>query len=310
MQSAVSYLETDSERQIRETLEPASVDLTRRIVADNITGMPEAARVKDRGTVAQSIFDRSFSLMRPAIEKSNDRLIQNLQARGIPVGAEAFNDAYGEQQKQTQETLARLAMDADVAAGSEQSRQFGLDQAQRSGAIAELIGAMTGQYTAPNSVPSGSAPQINYSGLVSDKYQADLAQAQSRQNANMQAAQTIGSLGTAMFKCTRDSKIVHGASNTALCAAVIQAIPLSAWTYKPDQRPEHDSGKVHVGPMAEDFHSMTSLGRSDVIDPIDYLGVMASALQNALRRIAALEMQIIDQTVSSEAPRLSKQGMH
>lgn len=68
-QSAVKQVESDFEKQIRQMLEPASVSLTGRIVNDNINGMPDAARVKDRGSVAQSMFDRSFSLMKPAIDQ-------------------------------------------------------------------------------------------------------------------------------------------------------------------------------------------------------------------------------------------------
>lgn len=149
-QAAIKQNETEFEKQIRQMLEPASVSLTGRIVNDNINGMPDAARVGDRGTVAKSIFDRNYSMMKPAIDKNNDKLLTNLQARGIPVGAEAFNEAYGEQQRQTQDTISRLAQDADINAGGEQSRQFGLDASARSNSIAELVAAMGGGYNPPH----------------------------------------------------------------------------------------------------------------------------------------------------------------
>lgn len=198
-QAAVSTVESDWERQIREALQPASVSLTNRIVSDNIDGMPEAARAKDRGSVASSIFNRNLSMMMPGIEKANSKLLTNLQARGIPIGAEAFNDAYGEQQTRTQDTIARLAMDADTAAGQEQSRLFSLDQAARQGSIAELVAAMGGGYNPPSAVPSGNASGVNYSGMVGDKYQADMNAYNSRQQANAGMASTLGSLGGAML---------------------------------------------------------------------------------------------------------------
>lgn len=198
-QSAVSSIESPYERQIREALQPASLDLTKRVIKDNISGMPDAPRAQDRGTVAQSIYDRNLSMMMPGIEKANSRLLTNLQARGLPIGGEAFNEAYGEQQRQTQDTLSRLAMDADIAGGQEQSRLFGLDQASRQGAISELVAAMGGGYNPPSAAPSGSAAGVNYSGLVGQKYQADMAQHNSNQQAKAQTAGTLGSLGGAML---------------------------------------------------------------------------------------------------------------
>lgn len=198
-QSAVSSVESPWEQRIRETLEPASVALTDQIVQDDITNMPDAARVRDRGSVAKSIYDRTLSMIMPGIEKANSKLLTNLQARGIPVGADAFNDAYGEQQQQTQDTLSRLAMDADIAAGQEQSRQFSLDQASRQGAISELVAAMGGGYNPPSATPSGNAAGVNYSRLVGQKYEADLSQYNANQQAKAQTAGALGSLGGAML---------------------------------------------------------------------------------------------------------------
>lgn len=198
-QAAVSTVESPWQKQIREALQPASVALTNRVISDNITNMPNAPRVQDRGTVAQSIFNRSYSMMEPAIEKTNSRLLTNLQARGIPIGADAFNDAYGEQQKQTQDTLSRLAMDADVAAGQEQSRQFGMDSAARQSAISELVAAMGGGYNPPSATPSGAAAGVNYGGLVGQKYQADMANFNAQQQNRTQTAGALGSLGGALL---------------------------------------------------------------------------------------------------------------
>lgn len=295
LQSAQKYLESDSERAIREALEPASVSLTNRVIADNITGMPDAARVQDRSDVAADLFSRSFSLMAPGIDKANSRLLSNLQARGLPIGSEAFNEAYGEQTRNTQDTIARLAMDANLTAGQEQSRQFGLDQSARSGAISELVAAMGGGYNPPNSVPSGQAAGINYGGLVSEKYQADLENYNQAQQQKMNTASTLGTMGSMLIKSTRAAKDVNAPANINGAAQIIQNIPLYAWTYKDGQQPQGDHGGLHVGPMAEDFQRMTGLGVSDRIDAVDYFGVLASALQSALRRISELESLILEE---------------
>lgn len=198
-QSAVQRIESPTEQRIREVLEPASAALVNRMIADNVIGLPQAPRVQDRSDVARDLFNRSFSMMAPGIEKSNERLLTNLQARGIPIGAQAFNDAYGEQQRQTQDMLSRLAMDANLAAGGEQSRQFSLDQGQRQNAIAEIVAAMGGAYNPPAAQPSGSAPLINYSGMVRDQFNAQQQQHAAAQQRAASTASTLGGLGAALI---------------------------------------------------------------------------------------------------------------
>jgi hypothetical protein len=198
-QSAVQQQESTWEQQIRQALEPASVSLTNRVISDNITGMPDAPRAQDMGQIGQTIFDRNMSMMMPSINKANDKLLTNLQARGLPVGSEAFNSAYGEQQKQTQDTISRLAMDSDIASGQEQSRLFSLDSASRQGAISELVAAMGGGYNPPSATPSGAASSVNYSGLAGQKYQADLAASQASNQQAASTASTLGSLGAGML---------------------------------------------------------------------------------------------------------------
>lgn len=198
-QSAQKYIENPFEQQIRESLEPASVDLTNRVIQDNIAGMPDAPRVQDRGDVARDMFDRNYSTMEGQFERENDRLLSNLQARGIPVGSEAFDESYSQQQDSVNDALSRLAMDSNLAAGQEQSRQFGLDQSERANSISELVAAMGGGYNAPSATPNGQAAGVNYGGLVGQKYQADMNQFNANQQQNASAMGTIGSLGGAML---------------------------------------------------------------------------------------------------------------
>lgn len=169
-------------------------------------GMPGPARVGDRGTVAQSIFDRTFSMMKPGIDQTNDRLMTNLQSRGLPIGGEAFNEAYGAQQRETQDTISRLAQDADINAGGEQSRLFGLDSAARSNSIAELVAAFGGGYNPPNAIPNNGAQGVNYSGLVGEKYRADMANYQNKQAQQSSTMGMLGSLGGALIKSDRRLK--------------------------------------------------------------------------------------------------------
>lgn len=293
-QSAVTTVESPLDTQLRSILEPASLDLTGRIVNDNITNLPDAARVQDRGTVAQDIFDRNLSMMLPEITRGETRLLSNLQARGLPVGSDAFNEAYGAQQRQTQDTVSRLAQDANVAAGQEQSRLFSLDQAQRSGAIAELVAAMGGGYNPPQNVPSGAAPSVNYSGAANSRYQADLAQYNADQQASTQAAGTLGSIGASLLlKCTETAKDVEGALNIIWAAEKLAALDLKVWRYKPDQAPDGDQA-LHIGPMAEQFHALTGLGADKTLSVIDMLGMMAAAFQFSIHQTRQLQARVAE----------------
>lgn len=247
-QAAVRQNESAIEKAMRERLEPASLALTDRVIGDNIAGMPDAARVKDRGGIAQSIFDRSFSLMKPAIDQGNDRLMTNLQARGIPVGGEAFNEAYGAQQRQTQDTISRLAQDADINAGQEQSRQFGLDSAARQGSISELIGAMGGGYNPPNAQPSGNAPGVNYSGLVGEKYKADQANFQAKQQQQGATMGALGSIGAALLMKPSDRRIKRDIRRIGRRGR------LALYEYRYAWEP---NGTVHRGYMAQEVLSVT-----------------------------------------------------
>lgn len=295
-QAAVRSIETPTEARLRSMLEPASEALTGRIIADNVTGMPAAPRVQDRGTVAQDIFDRNFSMMMPGIDRANSRLIQNLQARGIPVGAAAFNDAYGEQQRQTQDTISRLAQDANVAAGAEQQRLLGMDQSVRQGAIAEIVAAMGGGYNPPNAAPGGNAAQVNYSGLVGDAYRANLAQHQQNQQARMGTASALGGLGAALIKSSRTVKSIEGIACDAQSARLVSALPIYGWRYN---TPPYDvDPDMHCGPMAEDFHELTGLGRPDAISAVDMMGLLASALRHTLARLSILEAHVLKGTAA------------
>lgn len=297
-QSAVKTIESPWEKALRELLQPASQALTGRIIDDNITNMPDAARVGDRGTVAQSMFDRNLSMMMPTIDKTNSRLIENLQARGIPVGSVAFNDAYGEQTRQTQDTISRLAQDSDINAGNEQSRQFGLDASARAGAISELVAAMGGGYNPPNNAPSGAASGVNYSGLVGDQYKNQMAQYNTQQQQSASTASTIGSIaGSMLMKCTRTAKNVGAPVSLSDVSQALIGLPIHSWSYRPESAPEGHGAEIHIGPMAEDFHAATGLGGSQTISVIDAVGVLMAALKDALLRIEVLERNICGEEI-------------
>jgi hypothetical protein len=288
-QSAVTTIESPFEKAIREMLQPASKQLVGRMITDNVTGMPDAARPKDTSGIAKSIFDRNFSLMSPALEKGQNRLLTNLQNRGLPVGGEAFNEAMGAQKRETDDMISRLAQDATINAGQEQSRQFGIDSAARSGSISEIVAAMGGGYSPATATTPNMQGGSNYASLVSQKYGADMANWQQQQQNRTGLLGTLGTLGgAALMKCSIQAKDVLHMLPVDVAADAVARMPLAVWRYKPELAPEGDM-QIHAGPMAEHFQQLTGLGDGATIHQIDAFGVLFGALQSALQRIEVLE---------------------
>lgn len=306
-QSAVQAIESPWEKSIREMLQPASTDLVGRFINDNVTNMPDAAKPKDTSALAKQIYDAGYARMAPQFEQQNDRLLTNLQARGIPVGAEAFGEAYATQQQGVNDALQQLSLGAQEQASNEQARQFGLDSAARQNAISEIVAAMGGSFSPPSATPSGNAAGVNYSGLVGKQYDAEMQQYQMKQQQAAQTAGAIGSLGAGLLmKCSRAFKNVGPEITDRQDGPVISIVdlsdavcqmPLHVWSYRPEHAPEGDGEVVHIGPMAEDFHRLTGIGDSKTISVIDAFGVVFGALKDALTRVEVLERRFHGEAV-------------
>lgn len=289
-QSAVQTAESQWEKAIREALQPASTNLVNRMVSDNVTNMPDAARPKDTSALAQQIFDAGYSRMAPQFQQENNRLLTNLQARGIPVGAEAFSEASAAQQQQVNDALQQLTLGAQEQAAGEQSRQFALDSATRQNSISEIVAAMGGAYNPPNAAASGNAAGVNYSGLVGQQYQNELGQYNAQQQQKAQTAGAIGSIGAGLLmKCSSDFKDVGPAITIDGLTDCVVMLPIHEWNYRAEHAPEGDGMVTHIGPMAEDFHALTGLGDGKSISVIDAFGVLFGALKSTILRLHALE---------------------
>lgn len=355
--AAMRYQEGPFAQQMRSMTEPAAAALTSRLIADNVIkmpgaprltakpnfgsgmiqglrgdvlrSMPEQAQIGDRGDIAKTIYDRQFSLLAPAIEQGQDRLLSNLQARGMPIASEAFDEAYGQQRRETGEMLSRLAADADVAAGAEQSRLYGLEAdrraramqevgnlaavqqglrtleedvqstdfnqraQQRNQALSEIMGALTGQYSPPAPLPQGNAQPIQIGNMMQNQYQADLAASEAARSRNAGMAQTAGSVAAAaLMKSSREWKEVDGLVNPHAAAMALRAVPVAVWRYKAEHAPEGDGLAQHIGPMAEDVRDALGIGDGRTLNTVDMIGTLWAALQHALDRVHRLEIML------------------
>lgn len=284
MQSAVQYIESPNEEAIRTLLQPAAINFANNIISQDLPGR---ATPQDTQHIADAMYDRAAGMLMPTIDQSNRRLLDRLQAGGHPVGSAGFNEAYGNQQRETQDMLSRLAMDAQLQAGNEQTRLYGLESGPRNQAMAEIAALMSGQYSPPNPIPQNNDPSVNYGGMVSENYQAQMQQYQAQMQQQMGLFGTLGNLGASlMFMSSAKSKDLRGTVDPAVASRVVAGLEIYDWSYKEGYGDPRDR---HIGPTAEDFHDATGLSSPNGISLIDYTGLLAAALKDALKRIEDLE---------------------
>lgn len=81
--------------------------------------------------LADATFQAGYNRMLPGIQRQERRLEQQLSNRGLPIGGEAWGDAWGQLDRTTNDALSNLALDSVAAGRQEQSRLFGLDLTSR-----------------------------------------------------------------------------------------------------------------------------------------------------------------------------------
>jgi hypothetical protein len=76
--------------------------------------------------------------------------------------------------------------------------------------------------------------------------------------------------------------------NTAEILAKLQELPVRRWNYKAE-----DASVQHMGPVAEDFHSLFGLGGSDkAISGVDRSGVALAAIQGLYQLVEEKDAEI------------------
>jgi autotransporter adhesin len=107
---------------------------------------------------------------------------------------------------------------------------------------------------------------------------------------------------------SRESKTDFAPVSVASILDKVDSLPISQWRYKSDAR-----GKVHVGPVAEDFQEIFGLGDGKTISTVDASGVaLASiqalneklekqnaALKSEVKELRSLVMQLLPQTAQN-----------
>tara|TARA_R100000315_G_scaffold29282_1_gene11590 strand:- start:645 stop:1898 length:1254 start_codon:yes stop_codon:yes gene_type:complete len=91
----------------------------------DLSGVSQIPQAQDRGALEQRIASRGLELLRPELERTEERLAQDLANRGIPEGSEQFIDIQDRYARQRGDLLSSLAFDAIAQAEAQEAAEFG-----------------------------------------------------------------------------------------------------------------------------------------------------------------------------------------
>jgi len=156
------------------------------ILGQNVDFSPLPAMPGSAGDTRSKVRDALLSRVNTDIERDRDATSANLIARGIPPGSEAYN----REMERLDRQMTDSRLQADVQAGAEASRDFGMDTQRRQQAITELLTQRQTPLNEISALRSGSQvsmPQFqNYTGTTVQPapiMQGAAAQGQAGQNA-------------------------------------------------------------------------------------------------------------------------------
>tara|TARA_R110002020_G_scaffold43422_4_gene126192 strand:- start:229 stop:1437 length:1209 start_codon:yes stop_codon:yes gene_type:complete len=97
----------------------------------DLSGVSAVPAEQDRAALEQRFADRSLELLRPELERIEERRDQDLANRGIPEGSEQFIDIQDRYGRYRGDLLSSLASDAITQADALSGQRFGRDLTRR-----------------------------------------------------------------------------------------------------------------------------------------------------------------------------------
>lgn len=215
--------------------------------------------------------DQSFAaarrLLDPYYEQQQNTFEQQMANQGLPVGGEAYDDAY------SNFTGARDRAYQDAAFNA---LQFG-EQARMNdyNRLAQVLAQANGAPTAP----------LDVMGPYNAQLQGQMQNAQIAQQKNNNLWNTIGQgLGAygmyAAMASSESYKDDKGIEEDILDK--LMEVDVHRWEYLWDDR-------EHIGPFAEEFNEAFDLPESKQINIIDMLGVMMGSIQELAKEVRELK---------------------
>lgn len=231
----------------------------------------------ERESAAQGLA-QSRALGRAGISMSSGRALTLDNARRLNV-AKASAGADRSARNQVEATGMSLVDNVaktgrGLVSGGLQAASLALNGGQAAG------GALGGQQATYNASLSPSmglyAGAVNANNSAGNIY-GNMAQTQLQSNSADAAGMSglgslVGTLGSAYLLSSRKAKDEVGDVDTKAALESVVRTPVKAWRYKGDD-------EVRIGPMAEDVHESTGLGKSHRLDIATELGTLRAAVQ-------------------------------
>lgn len=120
----------------------------------------EADLLQNRDAVTNAMYSRAKSMLDPQFQQQQDSLDTNLVNRGFALNTPGYNTAQGNFDRTKQAAYGDARDRAILAGGDEQSRLFGMGQADRQRAIQELLLQRQLPMTELSSLMTGAAPAM------------------------------------------------------------------------------------------------------------------------------------------------------
>lgn len=154
----------------------------------------------DVGDIRQRSYDSQMALLRPEFESSWNKLENTMSDRGIPIGAEIWNDQLGEFNRARDSAMLGAARTADLDASNEFQRQYGNALTEYNMPLQQLSGLMGNSQSVGNpqfsnyAQASAQAPDVG--GNTWKAYQANMDRYNQQQG---QLWSGVGALGNLMM---------------------------------------------------------------------------------------------------------------
>lgn len=283
---AAQIQETPFQKSLREAQESGTMGLVNSITG---LGLPDRAQVENTDDIARNTFDRFMFNFAPQRAAEDNRTIQYLSDRGLPMAGRAAGNVLDDMSRRRTGENEQIMRTAQADAGNEQTRRFNLATTRRDNAVRELMSVIS-----PNINPSRSNLQaptssgINMAALIGDQYRAQQANAQNAQSGNNALLGTLGSLGAAALSnpATALGPFAMMLSDRAMKTDIepagfflegLRELDINRWRYLPESG--EDPTITHVGPMAQDFQRIFGVGDGRTIHLVDVVGVLLGAMK-------------------------------
>lgn len=163
----------------------------------------------DSAKIADTLYQRKLGMVSPELDRAQKTLDQQLMDRGLPIGAEVYNDEQNRLAKTRGDTLASISQDAVLAGGQEQDRQLQNALTQRALPFNELSSYLSGQPMQTPQFASQPGYQVqapDLQGQINQNYQNQLQQYNQAQSGLANGLFGLGSAALTAFSDRRTKK--------------------------------------------------------------------------------------------------------